>query len=668
MRRFFNLALKYMARRKLRTTFTVLAILFGVMVMFGTWTAMPALRDAKLLSAAQTTYSADNTSSDNSLDLAVALMNSFGMISLFVGGFLIFNTYRAVLAERQHDLALLRMIGAARHHIAQLILTEALLQGVVGTCLGLISGWIFAGWLMRFIYDTGIFPNIDLPAMSVPRLDALLPATALGIGTVLVSAYFPARRATTVSPLTALRPTSPQVDRRSARVGLVAGIVCVILGGLALVFGSLMVPLAGLFVLTGAVLMMPSAIALVLPRLLPRMRHLFPRTADIAYGNIMRQRGRAAVTANSLMVGFAVFIASVTMVDAMYAYMIRLFTFHMVADYLIIDRDNMLTMITSNMDGQKVLNRQMVAKIRALTEVKSMMGVRVGATTYQGKSLMLVGIDPTRSAVLRPNDFAAQSVSTERVLQILQEQRAVFVTLQVAKDFGLKLNDTLLLTTITGSTQFYTVVGIVADITVGTGKLGLILSHEHLREDFGIRDDLFLYLNLQSGSNLDSLQQLLRGNAMLVDVKSFRQMGISGVTDFTKSVYILAAIVIIPALLGLINTLTISVFERTREIGIMRAIGSGQGYVQRIVLVETLFLSVLGAVVGIAVGLVCGASLVAMFAPATLTPMTGIMQFQFPGSGILIALIVGPTIALLTSLIPARRAAHLNIVESLRFE
>lgn len=166
--RFLPLALRYMARRKLRTVFTGLAILFGVMIMFGTSTAMPVIRDARVLSVARTLSAGQNPESDIALDLSTALMNSFGMTSLFVGGFLIFNTYRAVLAERQRDFALLRVVGATRPQIGQLILAEALFQGLVGSLLGLVCGWVFAGWLIRFIYDTGILPNVDVPALMLP--------------------------------------------------------------------------------------------------------------------------------------------------------------------------------------------------------------------------------------------------------------------------------------------------------------------------------------------------------------------------------------------------------------------------------------------------------------------------------------------------------------------
>jgi putative ABC transport system permease protein len=347
--------------------------------------------------------------------------------------------------------------------------------------------------------------------------------------------------------------------------------------------------------------------------------------------------------------------------------MVRLFTFHLVSDYLVMDQSNLLTMVTSNMDHRKVLDPQMVRDISASPVVTAVTGVSVGDTSYQDQSFMLVGIDPSGVA-LRPLDFATHVGTLDEALRILQRERAVFVTLEVARNYGVQLNDTLPLTTAAGTTQDYRVAGVVADMTVGTGKLGLVLSQDHLREDFGVQDDLVLHLNLAAGADPASVRQMLQGNAILVDVAPFRQMGISGVTDFTKSVYLLAGMVIVPALLGLINTLIISIHERTREIGIMRAIGGGQRLILRMVLVETLLLSIVGGVVGIMAGLICGASLVAVFSPTTLVTSLGTMRFQFPAVGIIIALVCGPMIALLTSLSPARRAARLSIVDSLRIE
>lgn len=668
MLRFLPLSLRYIARRKMRTVFTVLAILFGVMVMFGTWTAMPAIYEAKILSMERTSAAGHNAESDTSLNLSVALMNSFGAISLFVGGFLIFNTYRAVLAERQRDLALLRIVGAESHHISQLILIEALFHGVAGSLLGLLSGWGFAIWLIRFIYNTGILPYVDVPTLTMPRPDALLAASALGIGTAIASAYIPARRARLLSPLAGLRPPTLDMERRSTRVGWAAGFISLVVSIIMLTIGSFTATLAGFFVLLGVTFIMPGMILLVIPCLLPRLRRFFPRSADMACSNIMRQPGRTAVTANSLMVAFAVFIASVVMVDSMYEYLMRLFTFHLASDYLVVDERNLLTMITSNMDAQKVLDREMVAGIRALPEVESLMGVRVGEASYQSTLFMMIGIDPLRAETLRPTDFAAQTSSTEEVLRMLQDEQTMFVTLEVARDLGVELGDRIPLTATSGTIHDYRVVGIVADMTVGTGKLGAVISQDNLRDDFGIQDDLVLYLNLVPGADAASVRQLVQEHATMIDVATFRNMGISGVTDFTKSVYIFAGIVIIPALLGLINTLVISVHERTREIGIMRAIGSEQELILRIVLVETLFLCILGGMMGIIAGLICGRSLIALFSPTTLMTSLGTMQFQFPAAGILITLIFGPAIALLTSLSPARRAARLSIVDALRFE
>ncbi|MCL4248664.1 MAG: ABC transporter permease [Anaerolineae bacterium] len=665
--RFLPLALRYMARRKLRTVFTVVAILLGIMVMFGTSTAMPVIRDARVLSVARTLSAGQNPESDTALDLSTGLMNSFGMISLFVGGFLIFNTYRAVLAERQRDFALLRIVGATRQHIGQIILVEALFQGLVGSLLGLVCGWVFAGWLIRFIYDTGILPNVDVPALTLPRLDALLIAVGLGIGMALLAAYLPARRAGRLSPLAALRPIPPDMEQRSTRLGWIVGSACLFAAAVTLIIGSQVATLAGFLALLGAALMMPGLIGLAVPRLRSLLRKRFPRSVNIASGNIMRQPGRSGVTANSLMVAFAVFVASAAMVDSWYEYTVRLFTFHLASDYLVLDQSNMLTMVTSNMDSRRVLDPQMVADISASPAVAAVTTVSVGETTYQGQSFMLVGIDPSETA-LRPLDFAAHVGTLDEALEILQRERAVFVTLEVARDYGVQLNDTLPLTTAAGTIQDYRVAGMVADMTVGTGKMGLLLSREHLQADFAVQDALVLYLNLTADADPASVRQLLRGNAILVGVAPFRQMGISGVTDFTKSLYIFAGVVIVPALLGLINTLIISIHERTRELGIMRVIGSDRRLILQMVLVETLLLCIVGGGVGIIAGLISGASLVAIFSPTTLVTSLGSMQFQFPAAAIVIALVCGPAIALLTSLSPARRAARLSIVDSLRFE
>lgn len=663
MHNFFQLSLGYMAKRKVRTALTTLAILFGVSVIFGTWTSLPSLRVALEENIARST-TVNTTIQDVERDLLVAstIMNGFGSIALFVGAFLIFNTFRTVVVERQQDLAMLRAVGAERGQIMRLILIEALLQGVIGSLLGLGLGWCFAVWVVQWSYELGVIGE-SVPPPPILDPGAMLFATSLGIAVTLLAAYLPARRAAAVSPLAALRPTTPEEEQRSVRWNVITGLGCMIPASVMLLLGEKST--APIFILLGAVLIAPAVLTLSLPLIVPLMRRVFPHATDIAYGNLLRQRGRAAVTLNTLMIGFAIFIACSALVVSMQDFFVRYFTFSFASDYLIVDRANATRLAVGTYDSEQTIDPEMVERLRALPEVQMLTGVRTSTTMYQDTLIRFVGIEPQAAPQLRPLDLDQGEV--ESVLRALEDGRNLVISPRFAADFGLAVGDTITLETLLEGAQVYTVVGVANDILIGIGNYGATLSQTTLARDYGVQGDFVLYVKMQPDANADALRAVMDRGMLLIDVIAFRQEGVDAGTAAMGFYYVLAVMVIFPSLLGLINTLTISVLERTREFGMLRAIGGERGHVQRIVLVETLLLSVLGVLIGVGVGLALSLSLIAMWETRAGATVGG-LHLVFPFSSIVSAVIVGTGVVLLTSLTPARRAARLNIVDALRYE
>jgi putative ABC transport system permease protein len=615
----------------------------------------------------------DLESFDTVMAVGTNAMNVFAAMALFVGGFLIFNTFRTAEIERQHDLSVLRAIGAERGQITRLMLTESLIQGIIGTALGLVAGYLFAQALLYWSVDNGLTSTIGNQSPNAYELklniELLLFATVAGLGTTLIAGYFPAYRTGRVSPLAALRPMLESQKEKAARMGMMLGIGCILVAILLLLGGDQTVSLGGLMMLLGAALLAPTLIVPAMRLFRPVALRFFPQAGEIACGNILRQPGRSSVTVNTLMVGFAVFIASATLVASMQDYFVRMFTGAFVSDMIISPADNMLLIGSGEINPSSIVAPQLVAQLREHAAVESLTGVQLGTTAVEGEPFTLVGIEPEHAAELRPIYFREGEGEFENAIQALSTERAIVVSRITARELNLTLGDTLELNTPLSGTQTYTVAGIADDLYILPQAHGALLSQTNLAQDFGSVGDITVYIKLNEGATMDDLAPLLVDYPQLVllDTVQFQEDAIKGGTDVAGFFYVLALIVVVPSLMGLVNTLTINVMERKREFGMVRAVGGDQGQVQRIVIAEALILGTLSAIVGIVVGLALSFGFVSVWKDIG-GGMNGGLYVIFPTAGLITAFVGGFILTLLSSALPARHAARLDIIRALRYE
>jgi putative ABC transport system permease protein len=611
-----------------------------------------------------------------SLPMVQIGFNLFGGLALFMGAFIIFNTFRTVVAERRHDLGLLRAIGATRGAIWAIILTESLVQGCMGTGIGMALGYGADALLLMGIVPM-VSKIIPLPfnAPVVPP-EVLLLTMALGVGVTLAAGFVPAFRASRVPPLEALRPSVadsayPFMLAFSALFGIVfIGIaLCVLFLGNA---GLAMLG-AALFLL-GLVLMAPLLVAPFTKLFGAFFRRLFARegTSLLAESNLTRQPARAAITAGTTMIALALIVALGGVVSSFNVGLVGQIRESIGSDYLFYP-PNIATWGSNvgadqNFAGrmQAVQGVQQISTYRYASSIADLPSVSLkGGPSSDGLAVSMLGINPITLPKVTTLNF--QAGDPVQAYTALASGRSLIANPLFAANAGLKLGDVVPLVTPEGK-KSYRVVGIggnILDMKITTAYI----SQANLAADFHKTDDIYIILHLAPGTNTPMVEQSLQ--KIRKDYPQFTMVNGKVLADQVDALvpavfglmYVLLALLAIPSLIAMLNTLAITVIERTREIGMLRAIGATRTQIRRMVLVEALLLSSIGSAFGVSAGLYLGYALIRVMQTGGFP-----MPYTFPVIGILAALAAGLIFGALAAHIPARQAAQLEIVQALRYE
>ncbi|MEN4011592.1 MAG: FtsX-like permease family protein [Bellilinea sp.] len=592
--------------------------------------------------------------------LGEQVFNTFGFLALLMGGFIIFNTFRTVVAERRHDLGMLRAIGATRKTIFNLILIESLLQGLLGTLLGLAAGAATAYGMVALVNPTmRDYMRFEISA-PVFSSQALVLSVALGIGITVLGGLLPAIGATRLSPLDALRPSLPPVNRWQSRLRTVLGLALMAASLVGLFSGEVGLSALGMLLFISGLVLISPALVQPLASLLSRMlAFLLAREGQLAQGNVARQPGRSAITASTVMISLAIIVAAGGMITSVNHGLTQYIQRSLGADFLIMPPAMVLG------SGNLGASPQLAADVAAAPEIEAVSSLRIGKTAVNGEALQLIGIDPLVFPRVSGLIFSAGDEQT--AYAELGQSRAVIVNGIYALQAGVKTGDTLSLLTPNGE-QTYRVAGIGVDFL--NAKLATAyISQANLERDFNIASDVLLMANAKPGADLDaarqSLQSLLAAypNFSLTDAASFRADTLKGSQAGFLLMYFLILALALPSLLGMINTLAINVIERTREIGLLRAIGSTRRQVRRMIRAESLLLASIGTAFGLISGVWLGKVLI-----DALTVGGFPMPYSFPYAGILLGIAGGILLGVLAASLPARQAVKMEIIRALRYE
>jgi len=606
------------------------------------------------------------------MQMGQVVFNLFGFLTLAMGGFIIFNTFRTIVAERRHDIGMLRAIGANRATIIGLVLTEGLVQGVIGTAIG-----IGLGYLLGVLITAGTssimkqFMNIELTVVVEPSL--VVVSIVLGVGVTLFAGLLPALSASRVTPIEALRPALGEAMQRISRIATIVGAVMIVAAILGLLSGNFaLTSIGGFFFLVGLVLVAPALVKPIANLFGILLALVFARegTGELAQGNLTRQPSRAAITASATMIGLAIVVGAGGMMFSLTDTVKVMFNKSMGSDYLLIPPSIAIW------KGDVGASESLKAKISAVPGVGVVSSLRYAQSSLQSVSLKtgtgetaisVLGIDPIEYPKISGMDFQKGNAQ-ESYNALASDERNVIVNGILAGSANLKVGDVVPLATPSGQ-QDYRIVAIAGDVLSMKINTAYI-SQSNMKLDFNKSEDIFYQINLAPGADAAIADQWL--NQIIADYPQFRLVvGREYAAEFLSQydalfvgIYVLLGVLSFPSLIAILNTLAIGVIERTREIGMLRAIGATRGQVRKTIVAEALLLASLGTALGILAGLYLSYVFVQGLSASGIFKM----EYSFPFAGVLAATAAGLIFGVIAALFPARQAANMEIVKALRYE
>jgi putative ABC transport system permease protein len=597
---------------------------------------------------------ADKQSSDlrDQLGFLRTALLAFAGISLFVGAFIIFNTFSITVAQRMREFALLRTLGASRGQIMRSVLFEGLLIGAVGAGIGLLLGLLLAPGLRALFKSFGA----ELPsAGNVVEPRTIVVSLAVGIVVTLLSGLAPAIRATRVPPVAALREGAILPAGRGRRFVTPGGALLLLLGiaGLAAgLFGGAGIELVGL----GAVLVF-LGVALLSPRLVPPLASFVGGplpgiVGRLARENAMRQPGRTAVTASALMIGVTL-VAFVSIFAAG-----AKATIESAVDTAAAPG----TLIVQNTDGFTPLPPQVAQGLAHVPGVEAVSPIQfsTGRVEGAGKS-SFTSVNPTTL----PEVFRTQwKDGSDATWRSLGDDGAV-LTKDYADEHDLSVGDRLQVLTPTRKRVSLAVKGITDD---NSGVFAdVTISDVLARTRFGERQDAIVFAGVDPVNQkrvkavVDRLLEQAYPVAEALTVDEFKDKQAAQITQLLALIYVLLSLAVIVSLFGIVNTLVLSIYERTRELGILRAIGTSRRQVRRMIRYEAVITSLIGAVIGIVLGV--------LFAIAIAQPLKDDgFQLSIPVIQLIVLVVLGAIAGVLAAIAPARRASRLDVLDALAYE
>src|SRR5918995_849485 len=582
---------------------------------------------------------------------------SFAGIALFVGAFVIFNTLSITVAQRMREFATLRTLGASRRQVLRSVILEALVIGLSASLVGLFAGLGLAVGLNELFRAL----NLDLPKTeTVFATRTIVVSLLVGTLVTLAAGLWPAIRATRVPPIAAVREGATLPRGRFARLTPYIGSAITALAVVALGYGTLAEGLGvgdrfsllgiGVLALFVGVAMLSSRLVRPLTRLVGvPARRIGGAAGRLADRNAQRNPGRTAATAAALMIG----IALVTFISVL-ANGLR------VSNSDAINRQIASDLIVTSQDGYSEFPADAGEAAAGAAGVEAASGVRQEIAQIDGDGANLTGLD---ARIGETYSFRWEEGSDAVLTQLGDE--GVIVPGNVADDRDLSVGDTIAVRSIDNRTREFVIRGIYEGSPFYPLLGSASISQRAFDELYERPRNRFTLLNVE-GDELAAKPGVEQALEEFPDTRVFTRpewidKEDQEIQQFLLLLYVLLALSVIISLFGMVNTLALSVFERTRELGMLRAVGMTRRQTRRMIRHESVITALIGAALGLPLGI---------FLAALVTSALGQydLRFELPLGQLIVLVVVAVIAGLLAAITPARRAAKLNPLEALQYE
>ena len=600
--------------------------------------------------SAQSAAEEQLTSFKDALGFLNTFLLVFAGVTVFVAAFLIQNTFRIIVAQRTQELATLRLVGASRRQVLRQVLIEAAVVGGVASVLGLGFGVILARLIRQLLSLGGSLPATPLELQ--PR--TVLVAVATGLGITMVSALLPARAASRIPPIAALRRVQAPESGQAQRMRAALGIVLTVLGIGALAAGLIGTHLpvpdvavvgvgAGLTFIGVAVIL--SAIARPITAFLGRpIRHLGV-PGRLAVDNAGRIPRRTAATASALMVGLALVGLTLVLADSLKT----------TADRLIGDRFEADLVVAPAGFGASRLSPQLAVDLQALDEIEILAPVRDGQVQFEGE---------TRTVIGGPTDVLADLININLLEGRVEDISGNRVGLREGLVDGRQIGDEVTIEFARSGEQTFELAAVFEARGLGGG---ILVDADTFSANFTEQLDSQIFVGLADGVDLatgktavESIAATYTG-AQVLDQSELATQASSQIDGLVRLVFGLLGVAVVIAVIGITNTLSLSVLERTREIGLLRAVGMNRRQLRRAISLESILIASLGGLLGMGLGLT--------FAWAVVESIEDeFLRLSIPWGQVGLALLGAALAGLLAAVVPAWRASRRNILNAIAYE
>jgi putative ABC transport system permease protein len=574
----------------------------------------------------------------------------FAFVALFVGAFIIFNTFAIIVAQRTRELALFRALGASGRQVMITVIVEAFVVGVLSSIVGVLVGIGIAILLKGALNATGF----QIPATGTVIL-ARTFVVSIVVGTLvtLVAAVVPARRASRVAPLEALREAQDRPGR-SLRFRLVTGSIVLVLGLLPLLYGlfggpSNALQLVGLgvaFTFVGVAMLTPLIARPVAAALgSPVRRTGVP--GKLGRENAMRNPRRTAATASALMIGLGLVVFVAVFGASARASTTVILERTLKADFIL---------TSPTFSG---FSTAAAADMREVDGVQTISQVRQGEVHIEGSTSFVSAIDPGTFLDVSEIGLVDGAVAD------LARPGTIAVFDETAADNDLAVGDTV-------EVEWPAIGQVELEVTAIYSENGLIgdwaVSLDTFDANVAQRLDVFVLVKAEAGADVAAVQAGLQEalspypNIEVQDQAAFRDKYATFLGQVLNLVTALLLFAVIIALFGVMNTLYLSIYERTRELGLLRAVGLTRHQTRSMVRWEAVIISVMGALFGVVIGIGFG------WALQQALESEGFTELGIPGGQLAIYVVFAALLGVFFAIFPARRAAKLNVLEAISYE